>query len=70
MNRELTDDRIERFDFSNLKLNDTLLFCYDCDWQVTNTAMKPEYPNCGIPIYFIRVTKEILQYKQRNDNEN
>ena len=50
-------------------VGDTIVFCTECPFQVTNAALKPHCPECGTVLHTIRVTEEVVAIVRRKDNE-
>ena len=60
MNIEISTERLERLDISNIKIDDTIIFCHNCNYQDKNIARRPECPECGNHLYLLDITDEVF----------
>jgi len=55
-------ERLSLLDLTNAKIGDWILFCENCKFQIINTAMKSQCPDClAEPLYITTVDKELIE---------
>ena len=60
MNIEPDKKRLAGLDLTGIKLNDAILFCPKCDFQIVHATMNPICPDCGCGLHVTHVDFDLF----------
>ncbi len=64
MHMEVNRDRQLKFNIDGIEIGDTIIFCPNCDFQATQTGMKPLCPKCKEALHLTTLSHELVDLIQ------